>query len=904
MRNGHENIGKCSSEILCTQVGFQHRICYNPNVNAGWKYLWTHLRRMQIAYFVLLITLATTIFVFLRLRENSIASDRVRFDRMVARAQNGIERRVDRCVDQMYNLRALFAAAKTVTGDEWDRYIAMLPLRQNDLGIRSIGYLERVPLTDKENFLKRQRAENDPHLIIIPDFERPVYYPVVHMTIFGVPGQGAKGLDHAIQPQRRETIERAIDENKPLATGKVHFLSPSGINTNMGVALYLPVYRNGEPIETVEQRRAAAQGVIYLALKTKTAFSGLLGDGSPTAELEIFEGDKPDPDHLLYDDNDTIKAGHPELTSYLAAQTNFAVLNRQWTLFMSTLAPFMTGTTRHLQWMLQWLALSGGLVFSLLLFGIIWVQINARLQAEHDTTELQHSGAALAAKKELLDITLNSIAEGVITTDTSGKIISINQAVESLTGWRRNEAEGKKLNEVFRAVRDDTQEPCANPVARALQTGATIEMENHILLVARDGSRRAIATSAAPIRDDSGNITGAVLVLRDVTEKQKAEAQMLTESKLQSVGLLAGGIAHDFNNMLTAIIGNLALARMPESSREEISSMLADAENAALGAKDLTQQLLTFAKGGVPIKKPTLLHELIRETCQFALRGSNVQCDYQLASDAWPVEVDKGQIRQILNNLVINARQAMPQGGKMEVRMENTDLSANSMPLLPAGKYVKISIQDHGPGIHSEHLPRIFEPYFTTKKTGTGLGLATVYSVIRKHDGQIKVVSEPGKGTTFELYLPASQKPVLPVPTGPKPENFSGRGRVLVVDDEAPIRKFLSLMLQKFGYEAETANDGGEAIERYTTAKSGGTPFDAVIMDLTIPNGMGGCEATRRLRELDPKVKVIASSGYSFDPVMANYRDYGFCGVIPKPYQPEELNRILKEVIGNGLAPN
>jgi CheY-like chemotaxis protein len=240
----------------------------------------------------------------------------------------------------------------------------------------------------------------------------------------------------------------------------------------------------------------------------------------------------------------------------------------------------------------------------------------------------------------------------------------------------------------------------------------------------------------------------------------------------------------------------------------------------------------------------------------------------------------------------------------MEVRMENSDLSASTVPSLPAGRYVKFSIQDHGPGIHPEHLPRIFEPYFTTKKAGTGLGLATVYSVIRKHDGQIKVVSEPGKGTTFDLYLPASQKPVLSVPTEPKPENFHGHGRVLIVDDEASIRKFLRIMLHRFGYEAETANNGEEAIERYTTAKSGGTPFDAVIMDLTIPNGMGGCEAARRLRELDPKVKAIASSGYSLDPVMANYRDYGFCGVIPKPYRSEDLNRILKEVIGSGLAPN
>jgi PAS domain S-box-containing protein len=857
---------------------------------------------MRIAYLVLLITLIATTFTFLRLRENSRAHDQLRFERLVIRAQTGIDRRIVRCVDQMYNMRALFAATETVSRNEWDRYIATMTIRLEDYGIRSIGYIERVPYARKDEFLSRRRADTDVNFTISPEGERPVYYPLVCVSLFGPGGLTTLGLDHGIQSQRLETIERAIDENKPFATEKVNFLAPNGTQTNFGIALYLPVYRKGAETKTVEQRREAVQGLIYAAIKTKTAFAGLLGSSSNQVDFEIFDGDKLGSNRLLYDEHNTMITEQPEIIAqrYMARQTNVTVLNRQLTIHMSTLPPFETGLQRSL----QWLALSGGLIVSVLLFGVTWVQVNARLRAERDALELHRSEAALAAEKELLDVTLNSIADGVITTDTSGKIISINRAVESLTGWPRAEAEGKNLSEVFHLIHDQTQAPCANPVEQALQTRAAIEMENHILLVARDGARRAITTSAAPIRDNAGKIVGAVLVFRDVTEKQKAEVQMLTESKLQSVGLLAGGIAHDFNNMLTAIIGNLSLARMPETSRAEISQMLADAEKAALVARDLTQQLLTFAKGGAPIKKPTLLHELIREACQFALRGSNVQCDYSLASNAWPVEADKGQIRQILNNLVINARQAMPQGGKMEVRLENTDLSANFLPPLPAGKYVKISIQDHGPGIALEHLPRIFEPYFTTKKAGTGLGLATVYSVIRKHDGQIKVVSEPGKGTIFELYLPASQKPVLPVTAEPKPENFSGRGRILIVDDEAPIRKFLCTMLQKFGYEAEAANDGGEAIERYTTAKSGGTPFDAVIMDLTIPNGMGGCEATRRLRELDSKVKAIASSGYSLDPIMANFRDYGFCGVIPKPYRSEDLNRILKEIIGNGQAPN
>ncbi len=859
---------------------------------------------MRAAYFVLLITLAITLFTFLHLRQNNILSDQSRFDRMVARAQNGIERRIDRCVDQMYNVRALFAASETVERGEWDRYIAAMAIRQEELGIRSLGYIEIVPRADKEEFLKRRRNDTDANFAIKPEGERPVYYPVVYLGLFGPAGLNGRGLDHGIQPDRVETIKRAIDENKPYVTKKVTFLMPNRTTTNSGIVLYLPVYRKGAEIKTVEQRCEAAQGLITVAINSKTAFAGLLGGLHREADLEIFDGDKPDLNQLLYDDNNETKAIHPELKSYLTGQTNVTVLNRQWTLYASTLPPFLTGTTRHLQWTLQWLALFGGSVASLLLFGISWVQVKARLQAQQDTMVIRQSKAALAAEKELLDITLNSIADGVITTDTAGKIISANKAVGTLTGWPQKEAEGKQLNEVFRALHADTQEPCADPLERARQTGATIEIENNILLVARDGSRCAISASAAPIRDNDGRIIGAVLVFRDITEKQKAESQMLTESKLQSVGLLAGGIAHDFNNQLTTIIGNLSLARLPDSSRDEISQVLAEAEKAAVSAKELTQQLLTFAKGGAPIRKPMRLHDLMREACQFVLHGSNVQCDYALASDAWPVEADRSQIRQILNNLVLNSRQAMPHGGKMEVCMENTVLSAGSMPPLPAGKYVKISVRDHGPGINSEHLPRIFDPYFTTKKAGAGLGLATVYAVVRKHDGQIKAISEPGKGTTFEIYLPASQKLAPSADTRPKPETTSGHGRVLVVDDEAPIRKFLTLMLQKFGYEAETAHDGEEAIARYTAAQAGGTPFDVIIVDLTIPNGMGGCEAVRRLRELDPKVRAIASSGYSLDPVMANYRDYGFAGVIPKPYRAEDLNRVLKEVISNGQQAN
>jgi CheY-like chemotaxis protein/anti-sigma regulatory factor (Ser/Thr protein kinase) len=258
--------------------------------------------------------------------------------------------------------------------------------------------------------------------------------------------------------------------------------------------------------------------------------------------------------------------------------------------------------------------------------------------------------------------------------------------------------------------------------------------------------------------------------------------------------------------------------------------------------------------------------------------------------------VDEGQLRQVLSNLFVNAMQAMPKGGNVEVRLENVTLTSGFLPPLAAGKYVKISIRDQGEGIKPEHLPRIFEPYFSTRKQGSGLGLATAYSVVRKHDGQIKVESAVGAGTAFHIYLPAAAERT-PEPEEPAQKKFFGEGRLLVMDDEADILSIVREMLQSLGYEVETAKDGSEAIEKYVKAKVAGRPYEAVMMDLTIPNGMSGREAITRLREFDPGVKAVVSSGYSFDPVMANYRQFGFKGIIPKPYRIEELGRVLSEVV-------
>ena len=368
--------------------------------------------------------------------------------------------------------------------------------------------------------------------------------------------------------------------------------------------------------------------------------------------------------------------------------------------------------------------------------------------------------------------------------------------------------------------------------------------------------------------------------------------ERLQFSKLESLSTLAGGIAHDFNNILTAILGNISLARLDQQEGQG----LADAERACLRAKALAHQLLTFAKGGAPIKELFSVAKLVTETGSFACRGSNVRCEFRLPDNLWTVSADSGQLGQVFQNLVINALQAMPAGGMIKIQAENLVVgSGGDLPLNP-GKYVKISIQDQGLGIPAESLPRIFDPYFTTKQTGSGLGLATACSIVKAHQGHIAVESTLGAGTVFQVYLPAAEEKISELPKGDQGV-IRGAGKILVMDDEELVRKIIGKMLGHLGYEARFAEDGDEAVKLFTQAQQSGTAFDAVILDLTVPGGMGGKAALEKLMRLDPQVKAIVSSGYSDEAVMANYKDYGFTAVLPKPYRYEDLADTLARLL-------
>jgi PAS domain S-box-containing protein len=484
--------------------------------------------------------------------------------------------------------------------------------------------------------------------------------------------------------------------------------------------------------------------------------------------------------------------------------------------------------------------------------------------------------------------TFDTISDIIMNIDSDYKITRVNKAATDILGLSFHEILSQKC---FRLIHGTDAPPEYCPHSKTLVNGK----ENTAEIFEQNLERNFLITTT-PMLDDAGNITGSVHVMHDITEKRKMEKDLLRAQKLESLGVLAGGIAHDFNNILTTVLGNISLAKMMLNPEDKIFNSLNDAEKASLRAKDLTQQLLTFSMGGEPIKETASIVNLIKDSARFALRGSNVRCEFSIPDDLWVVEIDEGQINQVISNLIINADQAMPEGGVINVNAENVTIASEKVLPLEHGKYVKISIRDHGIGIASEYLHKIFDPYFTTKHKGSGLGLATTYSIVNKHDGYIDVESELGVGTTFYIHLPASEKELLEKKDSEE-RSFIGKGKILFMDDEKDIRNFVGKLLKGIGYDVEFARDGAEAIELYKKAMKSGHPFDAVILDLTVPGGMGGKKAIEKLLKIDPDVKAIVSSGYSTDPVMAEYKKYGFCGVVAKPYKVNELSEILYKAI-------
>lgn len=528
---------------------------------------------------------------------------------------------------------------------------------------------------------------------------------------------------------------------------------------------------------------------------------------------------------------------------------------------------------------------------------VLQLSLNSSSEKLHLRRELDNAHQELAQEKELLSVTLNSIGDGVIATDLDGNVTMLNKISVELTGWSLSDAVGKPLTEVFHIINEKTRAICENPVEKVLATGRIIGLANHTALISKDGTERSIADSAAPIRNRASEVIGTVLVFRDVTMENRVNADLAKTKKLESIGILAGGIAHDFNNILTGIMGNINLARSGIEPGHEVHNLLESAESASKRASKLTHQLLTFSKGGEPIVEVASIYNIVRESADFTLTGSGIACRINQDASLWAAVIDKGQIDQVIQNIVLNARQAMPEGGTIDILCENFIKEEDEHEEIPiaAGDYVRLVISDEGVGIHPTLVEKIFDPYFSTKQEGSGLGMAVTLAVINKHKGHIECDSTPGTGTTFTIYLPAVRKTI-----SDRSHVFAehkGNGRIMIMDDEEMIRTLTASMLKSCGYEVVHAKNGEEALDLYKEAMTDAQPIDVVIMDLTIPGGLGGQETINKLKEIDPNVTAIVSSGYSNDPVMANFKEYGFKGCLTKPYLMGALTDAVSKVM-------
>lgn len=515
-----------------------------------------------------------------------------------------------------------------------------------------------------------------------------------------------------------------------------------------------------------------------------------------------------------------------------------------------------------------------------------------------DITERKVTEGRVFDEKERLNITLASIADGVITTDLQGNIVVMNKSAEILTGWIINDAYSHNVNDVLHVFDENTKTAYNELVNQIIKAGKTVEFTDATLLYAKNGTTLSIELSGTPIRNAKGVIGGVVIVLRNVTEKKKLVENMHRAQKLESIGVLAGGIAHDFNNLLGGIFGyiDMAIDSVENRKYDEVSSQLTKAMNVFSRAKALTMQLLTFSKGGSPVRKTQDLTPIIRNSVQFALSGSNIVPEIIIDNSICNCDCDENQIAQVIDNVVINAKQAMPLGGKLIIKAENIDAAKLPPEMTPVNQmYIHISIIDQGIGMPKEILPRIFDPFFSTKQTGHGLGLSTVYSIIKRHDGTISVESEQGIGSTFHLYLPASQM---------SSDNtihadlivHKGEGRVLIMDDEEFLLDIVGDILISLGYTPVKVHNGEEALRIYKESIEKTDPIAISILDLTIPGGIGGREAVTEIKKMNSDAIVIAASGYSDDPVMADPQSSGFSASIAKPFRKKSLIETLDKL--------
>lgn len=476
------------------------------------------------------------------------------------------------------------------------------------------------------------------------------------------------------------------------------------------------------------------------------------------------------------------------------------------------------------------------------------------------------------------------LKEAVIVTNLDGTILIINNAAQSLTGYSETEAAGMNLDTLLQAA----------PII--CQNGCSGDTPDHWMCTCttREKSSVAIEGKTLQMKDDQGAHSGYIHVFNASTSGGNTpNEQLINSHRTESIGILAGGMAHDFNNYLTGIINFVNLAKFCTTSRQ-IELYLDNTLAIANDAQTLTKQFLKYSKNYEPIYKKILIDRILKENISILFKGTNIKAELHIEDNLNFCNVDEDKISQLFGSLIINAREAMPEGGIIKISVKNEHITRSEKLPFASGDYISIQIRDNGCGMSQEILSNLFKPYFTTKPRRSGLGLASAMIIAESHQGYLTVSSEVNAGSTFTVYIPVANIMNLDTPLN---EDNQSHGKILVMDDEYYIRQTSSELLKKKNFEVSTAIHGNEALQLYKQALDSGVPFDIVILDLTVPEGLGGMETLKKLEAINPDVKAIASSGYSDDPVIVQPGKYGFAASLAKPYNLNEFLSCITSVM-------
>jgi PAS domain S-box-containing protein len=745
---------------------------------------------------------------------------------------------------------------------------------------------------------------------------RAAHHPEYVVVYYIAPLEANKsvlGYDITSNPILRREVAKGFATGKLTATDRIALPQESG--QQFGIMLFLPLYQRDVAGKSAGSRHKYRKGVVAEVLQIGDAVEGAMknfADEGINLYLYDLEG-VTEKERFLYfsptglKDVTKIPLDEKSVKKGLYWTRTFDFIGHKWEILFSPSSAYLH---RHYIWQeLVVLFISLSLTFTLAFY--LWRklkytedieqrvlrQAQTNQELEDKIVEQKQTEEALRQSEDKYRTLIESANDAIFILDMDGKFLEVNRATYERLGYTKEEILSMSISEL-----DDPQ--FADMVPERLEQinkdGGGVFESAH---VRKDGTVMPVEVNSRII-----NYKGRkafLSVIRDITDRKKAaqekaelEFQLHQAHKLEAVGVLAGGIAHDFNNILAAILGNINLATLDDDLKDGTKKLLKRAEKASLRAKNLTQQLLTFSRGGDPIKEVSSLGTVIIDSADFVLHGDTTVCHFDIPDDLWFVDIDKGQISQVIQNIVLNASHAMPEGGIIKVNCENlASLSREAIPFTEDGRFVKIIIQDSGIGIPPDIVDKIFDPYFSTKHGGSGLGLAITQAIIKKHHGHITVKSSPGVGTTFTLYLPASENTELQEQESVTENRVVSPAKILIMDDEVDVRRVVQQMLVKMGHEVTLATEGVGALRLYQEAMDAGSPYDLVLMDITIPGGMGGKKAMQELRNIDPDVKAVVSSGYSNDPIMANFKEYGFSAAIVKPYRLQELSKVINLII-------